>query len=89
MITIIEYLKNPPENWKRFVINWTDYWAKVDFEENTLSDMINRLPKSKLDKLINEVETVCIQWSTMKVAPNNDIGTIARFQLCKKLLNKL
>jgi hypothetical protein len=35
--------------------------------------MITNLSKYELAKTINAVSTVCEQWSSMRVAPNNDI----------------
>lgn len=79
---VIDYLENPPEK------GMSSLGMLVDFEEEKLAKMIKKLTKKEKQSLWEKVETVCIQWETMRVAPKGGIGTVARYQLAKLYLEK-
>jgi hypothetical protein len=63
--------------------------SRYDFNEDKLKKMLIDLSKDSKYKLLGEVDTVCIQWSSLRIAPNNDIGVVARYQECKQILENL
>jgi hypothetical protein len=77
---IISYLIKPP-----MVADGSRY----DFEEGHLKKMVEKLSKKDKYKLLGNVDVVCIQWNSLRLAPNNDIGIIARYQTCKQILESL
>lgn len=79
---IIDYLVNPPEK------GMSSIGMLVDFEENKLAKMIDRLTKKEKISLWEKVETVCIQWNTARICPAGGIGTVARYQTAKLILDK-
>lgn len=81
---IIDYLENPKVVGR---IESLDA-DRVEFDPYILGDMVDDLGKNLLFKLLEKVESVCQQWKALRVAPNNDIGTIARYQECKLWIEK-
>lgn len=77
--TIIDYLEHP-KTIGEFHGSTLDGMLEVDFSSDKLEQMIHALSPSELSKLMGKVTVVCAQWSALKVAPDNDIGTIARYQ---------
>lgn len=73
---IIDYLENPKVVGEIKSLNANE----VEFDTDKLQEMIKSLSKKDLVELAGKVETVCSQWSALRVAPGNDIGTIARYQ---------
>ena len=63
--------------------------SRYDFEDDYLKKMVEKLSKKYKFELLGEVDVVCIQWNTLRVAPNNDIGLIARYQTCREILKTL
>lgn len=86
MNEIIKYIENPPEKDERFVINDTDYGAKVDFSTDTLHSMIDILDEKEKEHLLEKVIEVCTIWDNLRISPNNCIGTMARYQLARDYL---
>ena len=85
---IIKYLRNPKVVGE-FHGSTLDGMLKVDFSTDTLRDMIEALSEKELNKLLEDVGTVCAQWSALRVAPNNDIGTVARYQEANLIIEAL
>lgn len=81
---IIDYLEHPKVVGEIKGLNAN----KVDFDPYTLGDMVNDLTDNMLYKLLEKVGVVCEQWKALRLAPNNDIGTIARYQECMQWIEK-
>ena len=81
---IIDYLENPPVVGR---IESLDA-DRVEFDTDKLKEMISALSKKDLVELTGKVEIVCAYWSALRVAPGNDIGTIARYQETKLMIEQ-
>lgn len=81
---IINYLERPKVIGRIESLNAN----KVEFDPYVLGDMVNELSPRLLNDLLEKVETVCQHWNGLRVAPNNDIGIIARYQECKLWIEK-
>jgi|WetSurMetagenome_2_1015567.scaffolds.fasta_scaffold2236485_1 hypothetical protein len=82
MKKIIDYLENP-----RVIEEYSFYGMnRVDFEQDKLKEMIIKLNKKAKLNLLNKVVRVCEMWNSLRVAPKNDIGTIARYQIARQIL---
>ena len=85
LATVVQYLEHPKVI-KEFHGSTLDGMLVVDFDTHKLEDMIKGLSKDEWAELLEKVTVVCAQWSGMRVAPNNDIGTIARYQEARLIL---
>lgn len=75
---IVAYLEHPKV--VRELTGDFEGMSEVEYDGEKLREMIYALSDAGLSKLIERVTTVCSQWSALRVAPNNDIGTVARYQ---------
>ena len=78
---VIEYIEHPPLTGQS-----SPFGNVVDYDSDKLRDMIDGLSNGDLSKLIEKVTTVTTQWNSLKVAPNNDMGIVARYQEAKYFL---
>lgn len=82
---IVSYLENPKVIGE-FHGSTLDGMLEVEFSEDKLEQMIHALTQNELAKLIEKVGVVCAQWTALHVAPNNDIGTVARYQTANLII---
>lgn len=84
---IIDYLRNPKVI-GQFTGSTLDGFNEVEFDTDKLQEMIDDLSQKELNELVEEVGTVCAQWSALRIASNNDIGTVARYQEADLIIGK-
>lgn len=80
---VIDYLENP-----KVIGKAGNLGDLVDYKTRTLTEMIYKLTAKQLSQLLERVVTVCAQWNSLRVAPNNSIGTIARYQEANLIIGK-
>jgi len=85
---VVAYLEHPKVVGE-FHGSTLDGMLEVEFSEDKLEQMIHALSQSELSKLMEKVTLVCQHWTTLRVAPGNDIGTMARYQTANLIIGTL
>lgn len=56
-----------------------------DFSYGLLKDRVENLSDDELSSLLERTMEVCTQWSSLRVAPKNDIGIVASYQFIRDI----